>query len=159
MSSKPKLLVMGATGQVGGTVASLLSRNPNLDTVAAARTPIKAAHLGVPVVHLDPDNIETFAPALQGVDRIFMATGYTVDMLRQSKDLVNVAKKAGVTQIVHLGACGDDDTRVAHYGWHQFIERYIEWSGVMFTHLRPEIFMQNLLGYDSRRACRSGELG
>jgi len=35
---------------------------------------------------------------------------------------------------------------LAHYGWHQFIERYIEWSGVTFTHLRPEIFMQNLLG-------------
>jgi NAD(P)H dehydrogenase (quinone) len=60
-----------------------------------------------------------------------MATGYTVDMLRQSKDLVNSGKRAGVQQIVHLGACGDDDTRVAHYGWHQFIERYIEWSGVI----------------------------
>jgi NAD(P)H dehydrogenase (quinone) len=110
MSSKPKVLVMGATGQVGRAVASLLSRNPNLDTVAAARTPAKAAHLGVPVVHLDLDKIETFAPALKGVDRVFMATGYTVDMLRQSKDLVNMARRAGVAQIAHLGACGDDDT-------------------------------------------------
>jgi NAD(P)H dehydrogenase (quinone) len=156
MSSKPKVLVMGATGQVGRAVASLLSRNPNLDTVAAARTPAKAAHLGVPGVHLDLDKIETFAPALQGVDRIFMATGYTVDMLRQSKDLVNMAKKAGIKQIVHLGACEDDDTRVAHYGWHQFIERYIEWSGVTFTHLRPEIFMQNLLGYGGESYVKNG---
>jgi uncharacterized protein YbjT (DUF2867 family) len=36
---------------------------------------------------------------------------------------------------------------MAHYGWHQFIERYVEWCGFSFTHLRPEIFMQNLLGY------------
>jgi NAD(P)H dehydrogenase (quinone) len=147
---------MGATGQVGGSVASLLSEQPQLDVVVAARNPAKAAHLGVPVVHLDLDTIETFAPALEGVDRIFMATGYTVDMLRQSKDLVNIAKKAGVRQIVHLGACGDDDTRVAHYGWHQFIERYIEWSGVMFAHLRPEIFMQNLLGYGGESYVREG---
>jgi NAD(P)H dehydrogenase (quinone) len=156
MSNKPRVLVMGATGQVGGSVVSLLSGQPQLDVVAAARNPSKAAHLGVPVVHFDLDEIETFAQALEGVDRLFIATGYTVDMLRQSKDLVNVAKKAGVKQIVHLGACGDDDTRVAHYGWHQFIERYIEWSGVMFTHLRPEIFMQNLLGYGGESYVREG---
>ena len=91
-----------------------------------------------------------------GVDRLFMATGYTVDMLRQSKDLVNYAKRAGVKLIVHLGACGDDDTRVAHYGWHQFIERYIESSGIPFVHLRPEIFMQNLLGYGGERYVNAG---
>jgi len=68
-------------------------------------------------------------------------------MMRQSKDFLNIAKKAGVKHIVHLGACGDNDTRVAHYAWHQFIERYVEWCGFSFTHLRPEIFMQNLLGY------------
>jgi NAD(P)H dehydrogenase (quinone) len=156
MSNKPRVLVMGATGQVGGSVASRLSEQAQLDVVAAARNPAKAAHLGVPVVHLDLDKIETLAPALEGVDRVFMATAYTVDMLRQSKDLVNIARKAGVKQIVHLGACGDDDTRVAHYGWHQFIERYIEWSGVMFTHLRPEIFMQNLLGYGGESYVREG---
>ncbi|WP_029919989.1 NmrA family NAD(P)-binding protein [Nevskia soli] len=147
MNRKPRVLVLGATGQVGGALVHLLKVRPEVEVVAAARNPDKAARLGVPVVHLDLDRIETFAPALEGVDRIFMATGYTVDMLRQSKDLVNSAKRADVSQIVHLGACGDDDTRVAHYGWHQFIERYIEWSGVTFTHLRPEIFMQNLLGY------------
>lgn len=147
MSGKPRILVMGATGQVGSALIPLLTANANVEVVAAGRNREKAEMLGVPSVHLDLDNFSTFAPALEGVDRIFMATGYTVDMLRQSKDLVNVAKRAGVKQIVHLGACGDDDTRVAHYGWHQFIERYIEWSGVLFTHLRPEIFMQNLLGY------------
>jgi NAD(P)H dehydrogenase (quinone) len=154
--NKPKVLVMGATGQVGSSVAALLSRNPNLITIAAARNPPKATHLGIPVVHIDLDRIETFAPALNGIDRIFMATGYTVDMLRQSKDLVNAARKARVTQIVHLGACGDDDTHVAHYGWHQFIERYIEWSGVTFSHLRPEIFMQNLLGYGGESYVKGG---
>jgi NAD(P)H dehydrogenase (quinone) len=68
-------------------------------------------------------------------------------MMQQSKDFLNAAKRAGVKHIVHLGACGDNDTRVPHYSWHQFIERYIEWCGFSFTHLRPEIFMQNLLGY------------
>ena len=48
--------------------------------------------------------------------------------------------------IVHLGGPGDDDTPVEHWLWHQFVERCIEWSGLSYTHLRPEFFMQNLLG-------------
>src|SRR5690348_12004025 len=156
MPNKTRILVMGATGQVGGAVVSELVKDSKIEVFAAARDVDKAALLGVPVVHLDLDKTETFAPALDGVDSVFMATGYTVDMLRQSKDLVNAAKRSGVKHIVHLGACGDDDTRVAHYGWHQFIERYIEWSEVSFTHLRPEIFMQNLLGYGGESYVKNG---
>jgi NAD(P)H dehydrogenase (quinone) len=156
MSGKARVLVMGATGQVGGALIPLLAANDNIEVIAAARNREKAGKLGVPSVHLDLDDFSTFAPALEGIDRIFMATGYTVDMLRQSKDLVNSAKRASVKQIVHLGACGDNDTRVAHYGWHQFIERYVEWSGVTFTHLRPEIFMQNLLGYGGESYVKQG---
>jgi NAD(P)H dehydrogenase (quinone) len=156
MDRKLRVLVMGATGQVGGAVVNHLKSTASIDVVAAARNVSKAKRLGVPVVHLDLDDIATFAPALIEVDRLFMATGYTVDMLRQSKDLVNYAKRAGVRLIVHLGACGDDDTRVAHYGWHQFIERYIESSGIPFVHLRPEIFMQNLLGYGGERYVNAG---
>ena len=155
-NSNPKILVLGATGQVGGSVLRLLSADLNVQTIAAARSPDKARHLGASVRHLDLDRVESIAPALEGIERVFMATGYTVDMLRQSKDFLNAARRGGVRQIVHLGACGDDDTRVAHYGWHQFIERYIEWGGFSFTHLRPEIFMQNLLGYGGESYVKEG---
>ena len=108
MKTKARVLVMGATGQVGGALVPRLVADQGVEVVAAARTPAKAKHLGVEVVEFDLDRIDTFAPALEGIDRIFMATVYTVDMLRQSKDLVNSAKRAGVQQIVHLGACGDE---------------------------------------------------
>jgi NAD(P)H dehydrogenase (quinone) len=155
-SVKPRILVLGATGQVGRGVIPHLLADPSVEVVAAARSPEKASSLGVPVVSLDLDKPETIAPALEGIDRVFMLTGYTIDMMRQSKDFLNIAKKAGVNYIVHLGACGDNDTRVAHYGWHQFIERYVEWSGFRFTHLRPEIFMQNMLGYGGESYVQKG---
>ena len=93
---------------------------------------------------------------LEGVERLFILTAYTVDMLKQSKALIDQARKSGVKHIVHLGACGSDDTDVAHYGWHQFVEHYIEWSGISYTHLRPEIFMQNLFGYGGLPAVSNG---
>jgi NAD(P)H dehydrogenase (quinone) len=151
----PKILIMGATGQTGGAVIPHLANHPDVQVVGASRSPAKS-ELKIPTLALDLDRFETIEPALEGVDRIFMVTGYTVDMLRQSKDLLTVAKKVGVKQIVHLGACGDDDTRIGHWVWHQFIERYIEWSGFTFTHLRPEIFMQNLLGYGGEHYVKQG---
>jgi NAD(P)H dehydrogenase (quinone) len=146
MATTPKILVLGATGQVGKLVLQNLKSHPKVEVIAAARNPEKAKGLGVRVVSLDLDKPATIAPALEGVERVFMLTGYTIDMMRQSKDFLNIAKKASVKYVVHLGACGDNDTRVAHYRWHQFIERYVEWCGFSFTHLRPEIFMQNMLG-------------
>src|SRR5260370_1651249 len=156
MPNKPKILVQGATGQVGKNVIPHLFANDKVEVLAAARSPEKAKELGVPVVYLDLDKPDSIASALEGIDRAFLATGYTIDMMRQSKDFLNIAKKAGVKHIVHLGAYGDDDTRVAHYVWHQFIERYIEWCGFSFTHLRPEIFMQNLLGYGGQNYVKNG---
>ncbi len=155
-NSTSSVLITGATGQVGREVLASLRGEPDLTVMAASRNPDHAGDLGVPVVLLDYDKTTTIAPALDGVDRLFILTGYTVDMLRQSKSLVDQAVKSGVSHIVHLGACGADDTDVAHYGWHQFVERYIAASGIAYTHLRPEIFMQNLLGYGGIDVVQNG---
>ena len=155
----PKILIIGATGQVGGKTIEFLLPNKNITIIAAVRTPEKAASFtakGISTVILDLDDESTHLPALENIDRVFVVTGYTVDMLRQSKAILDNAKKAGVKHIVHLGACGRNDTTVAHWAWHQFIERYIEWCGFSFTHLRPETFMQNVLSYGGKRAIENG---
>jgi len=49
---------------------------------------------------------------------LFLLTGYTVDMLVQSKTLVDAAKKAGVRHIVHQGVFGQWDCTDPHFAWH-----------------------------------------
>lgn len=158
-SHKPTVLITGATGQIGGDTLRNLLADDSITLVAAVRSAAKAKPfeaLGIRTVMLDFDKEETLAPALEGIDRAFLVTGYTVDMLRQSKAFLDQAKKSGVQHIVHLGACGRDDTTIGHWAWHQFVERYIEWCGFSFTHLRPECFMQNLLSYDGTQAVKNG---
>ena len=155
----PKVLITGATGQVGSRTVEYLLQNKEIEIVAAVRSEQKAAAFtarGIATVILDLDDERTLLPALEGIDRILIVTGYTVDMLRQSKALLDQAKKAGVRHVVHLGACGRDDTTVAHWAWHQLVERYIEWCGFTFTHLRPETFMQNVLSYGGKKAIEQG---
>ena len=158
-SHKPTVLITGATGQIGGDTLRNLLADKTITLVAAVRSHAKAQPFtaqGIRTVIMDFDQEHTLAPALEGIDRALLVTGYTVDMLRQSKAFIDQAKKSGVQHLVHLGACGRDDTTIGHWAWHQFVERYIEWSGFSFTHLRPECFMQNLLSYDGTRAVING---
>jgi NAD(P)H dehydrogenase (quinone) len=158
-AKRPKILIAGATSQVGSKTIKFLTEIGGVEIIAAVRSPEKAVLFtseGIATVIVDLDNECTHLPALEGIDRLFVVTGYTVDMLRQSKALLDNAKKAGVQHVVHLGACGRDDTTVAHWAWHQLVERYIEWSGFSYTHLRPEVFMQNVLSYGGKKAIKHG---
>lgn len=158
-TKKTKILITGATGQVGSKTIDFLLSNSDIEIIAAVRSQEKAAAFdekGISSVIFDFDDELTHLPALKDIDRVFVVTGYTVDMLRQSKIFLDNAKKAGVQHVVHLGACGPDDTTVGHWAWHQLVERYIEWCGFSFTHLRPETFMQNILSYGGKKSIEDG---
>lgn len=155
----PKILITGATGQVGNKTIEFLKNNSEVEIIAAVRTQEKARQLkrkGIETVLFDFDDEITHADALKNIDRVLIVTGYTVDMLRQSKVFLDSAKIAGVKHVVHLGACGPDNTTVAHWAWHQLVEKYIESAGFSFTHLRPETFMQNLLSYGGKEVVKEG---
>jgi NAD(P)H dehydrogenase (quinone) len=100
---------------------------------------------GRPAVQLDLDDARTFAAALEGIDRLFVMTGYTVAMTQQTKTITDAAADAGIGHIVHLGVFGNGRSTDPHFAWHELVERYIEGSGVPWTHLHPHMFMENLL--------------
>lgn len=147
-TSKPIILVLGAGGQVGRYVVEHLVRFPDeLSVRVTARTLEKVSALraeGHDAVLLDLDRPSTFAAALRGVDRVFLLTGYTVAMLAQSKTFVDAARKASVQHIVHLGTFGTWDCTDPHIAWHQLVETYIKASGIAWTHLHPNVFMEQL---------------
>ena len=149
MQTPPKVLVLGATGKVGGETLWQLQLSDDIQPIAAVRSLEKAkafAEQGTETVLLDLDRPETLASALAGIDRALLLTGYSVEMLRQSKHFIDAAKTAGVQHLVHIGASTAPTNEVAHWGWHQMVEAYIEQQGFSYTHLRPEAFMQNITG-------------
>jgi NAD(P)H dehydrogenase (quinone) len=96
-------------------------------------------------VQLDLDDARTFPGAFEGIDRLFVMTGYTVAMTHQTKTITDAAADAGAGHIVHLGIFGNGRSTDPHFAWHELVERYIEGSGLPWTHLHPHMFMENLL--------------
>src|SRR5256884_1761592 len=148
MNSSSNLLVLGATGQVGKLVADNLKRrgaNFSVGSRRKANLEEIADQFGASRF-IDLDDPRTFNDALKDITGIFLITGYTVDMLVQSKSLIDAAKRNGVHHIVHLGAfTRDHDCYATVFAWHQMTEAYLRDSGVAWTNLHPNMFMQNFL--------------
>src|SRR5258705_12333388 len=148
MNTSSNLLVLGVTGQVGNLVAKNLRRSSaqfSVGTRRKAKLEALADQFGASRF-IDLDDPRTFDQALKGITGIFLITGYTVAMLVQSKSLIDAAKRNGVKHIVHLGAfTRDHDAYSTVCAWHQMIEAYLRDSGVAWTNLHPNMFMQSFL--------------
>ena len=147
---RPRILVLGSSGVVGRAALRDLGTYPGLDIVRATRDAGQAATWqaeGKPAVVLDLDDPRSFPAALRGVDRLFIMTGYTINMVHQVKTIVDAAVRAGVGFVVHLGVFGDGQSTDPHYAWHELVERYIEGSGLAWCHVHPNFFMENLLSF------------
>src|SRR5260221_5990927 len=121
MNTSSNLLVLGATGLVGKLVAKNLRRSDAQFSVGSRRKANLeelADQFGASRF-IDLDDPRTFDEALKNVTGLFLITGYTVDMLVQSKTLIDAAKRNGVKHIVHLGAFTREDTYTTVFAWHQ----------------------------------------
>ena len=138
-----KILVMGATGAVGSElVRVLLARGEPVR--AATRCPRSERAASDPeYVELDLDRPGTFAPALAGVDRVFLMARPGDDQAHQTAiPLIDACRRFGVSRLIALTALGIE--RLEDNALRR-VERHLEGSGIGFTHLRPNWFMQNFV--------------
>ncbi|MDF2630013.1 MAG: NmrA family protein [Symbiobacteriaceae bacterium] len=127
--------------------------------VAAVRNIDKArSQLGdaLSYVTFDITDPTTFAPALAGIDRIFlMRPPVITDMHKVLTTLLAAAEKAGVRQVVYLSVSGADKIP---FNPHRSVERVLQQSTIPWTILRPGFFMQNLNMHHTRLIQERGEI-
>lgn len=138
------ILVTGATGNVGSQVVQQLIA-AGITPRVAVRSLKKADTLkqaGAELVEMDLDTA-TVQPAFEGVDNVFLVSPFVPNMVQLAAILVEAAKKANLKQVVRLSALSQPGTTLSK--WHGDVEKMIENSGISFTFLRPNGFMQNFV--------------
>src|SRR2546421_4099161 len=144
------VLVTGATGTIGRDVAKRLSEM-GASVRAGVRDQAKARKQfgsNIALAPFDFENEQTFSGALEGVEKVFLLPPLLPNQLEVTNVFVDAAKRAGVRHIVKLSAIGiDDETRPTAVKWHGANEQHIRESGLAFTFLRPNSFMQNFITY------------
>jgi uncharacterized protein YbjT (DUF2867 family) len=147
-----KILVTGATGNVGGHVVRALTRR-GVPMRALVRDPGKAARVLGPEVETASGDL---AAALAGTDRLFLACGNTEGQIEYECAVIDAAAAAGITRVVKLsGPDASAGSPLIFERWHAEIERHLAASGLPNVRLRPRTFMTNLLAY-ARTVAQSG---
>jgi len=96
----------------------------------------------------DFEDTSSFPGALEGVEKVFLLPPLMPNQVDVANAFVDAAKRAGVRHIVKLSAIGADASPPYTFGkWHAANEQHIRESGLAFTFLRPNSFMQNFITY------------
>ena len=159
------ILVTGATSRAGSAVVREFARR-GTPVRALARQAQKAAPLealpGVEVVYGDMLRRDTLGRALDGVTRALMISGARERLVETQAAFVDAAKAAGVPHIVKFSGresgVGFDPVAFRGTRAHEEAERYLERSGLAWTHLRPSQFMQVYIPEHARSVAADGAL-
>jgi uncharacterized protein YbjT (DUF2867 family) len=154
-TKQESILVTGATGNIGSEVVKqLLGTAPAVSIKAAVHSSqnVKKVKDGdrVKVIPIDYNESDTLREALKDVDKLFLLTPDVSNAPDLASNAVTEAKKAGIRHIVKQSVMGADlEADVGTMRLHRQVEEIIEQSGIPFTFLRPNEFMQNFINFHS----------
>jgi uncharacterized protein YbjT (DUF2867 family) len=143
------ILVTGAAGVSGSIIVHDFARR-KAKVRALVRNREKARELAallmIEVVEGDMLRPETLGAALDGVDRVLLISSPDRQMVETQCTFIDASKQAGVRHIVKFSGAesgvGFNPKAFRFTRMHEQIERYLEGSGLAWTHLRPSQFMQ-----------------
>jgi uncharacterized protein YbjT (DUF2867 family) len=134
VTSASLTLVLGATGKTGSRVAGRL---------ASRGLPVRTAARSGADAHFDWDDAETYAPALHGVDRVYLlGPVMRTDFADQVSVFLDQAEAAGATHVTYLSAYGTDSAP-AETAMRRVELDLLGRPGLTHAILRPAWFMQN----------------
>jgi uncharacterized protein YbjT (DUF2867 family) len=144
------ILVTGATGTIGSAVIQHLT-SQNVPIRALLRDVKKGSHLSshlIEVVQGDFLHQDTLDVALQGIEKAFLLSANDARQIEMESNFIDAAKKMGVQHIVKLSVLGADVASPSTFQkWHGEIEQKLEHSCMKWTHLQPNMLMQNVNFY------------
>ncbi|XP_008572053.1 PREDICTED: nmrA-like family domain-containing protein 1 [Galeopterus variegatus] len=162
MADKKLVVVFGATGAQGGSVAHTLLEDGTFRVRVVTRNPGQRAAKelrlqGAEVVQGDQNNEASMEQALTGAHATFIVTNYWENCsqeqeVKQGKLLADLAKRLGLRYVVYSGL---ENIRkltagrlaAGHFDGKGEVEEYFRDIGVPMTSVRLPCYFENLLSY------------
>ena len=142
------ILITGATGKTGSATAKSLGEKGETFRALIRNEEKKEGleSLGGEVVIGSIENTEVVNQSMQGVTTVLVLLPNSESQLALEKQLVDSAKKAGVERIVKMSSIeATPDATSPIPKLHLESEEYIKQSGLAWTMIKPNFYMQNLL--------------
>lgn len=140
------ICITGAGGTVGSEVLKQLnSTNMRFRMAYFSKGKADQARLnGIDAAVIDYNQPNTLEEAFGGCDRLFLLGPNVLDQTELELNAVEAARACGVQHIVKHSVMGAEEESYSLANVHRPVERAIEESGLAWTFLRPNSFMQNV---------------
>lgn len=153
------ILVTGATGNIGAPLCAFLQA-ANLRFRALAHSAGSLAQLqavGIDAVPGDTTEPATLAGAMAGIETVFLVTPPGARLPEMERNVIAAAKRAGAKRIVKSSAIGANAHAASSFlHWNGAAEDEVRRSGLAWTILRPNGFLQGIGGNFGRTVATSG---
>ena len=141
------ICVLSATGQLGLPMVQQLAAR-GIPLRAVTRSPSGAEKLrrpGVEVVIGNIDDEEDLPCILRDTTQLYLCTPNEPNQLQLQNKVVDAAVRAGVRAIVKLSVFTAEEDELCHFSrLHWVNEQHIIKTGIPYTFLHPNTFMQSL---------------
>lgn len=155
------ILLTGLSTTTGRRVAKRLLKSGHSFT-ALLRDGDKAPDLKskkVTLVKGDLSKPDSIKKAMDGIENAFLLPPTSENQFKLEKNFIDAAKEAGVKHLVKYSALGaDPDSPSTILKYHGQSEKYLKDSGLRYTLIRPNLFMQNFVNFYGQQIRKKKEI-
>ncbi|QRR00029.1 SDR family oxidoreductase [Dyadobacter sandarakinus] len=158
-----RILVTGATGALGSAVIETLSKRVPASSIAVLtrneEKRLSFQERGFPAFLGDFDDTTSLDKAMKGVDTVLLiSAGDEGDRIKQHLNVVDAAKRAGVSGIAYTSRSMRDQDKLSNtlMADHFATEKYIKESGLRYTIFRNALYMDVIPLFVGNQVFESG---
>ena len=144
------ILITGASGSVGKAVLQEASRKGSkFRAMFRSKQEAAKAPAGCETVLADYSDKQSLRNALEGVTSIYVVCSPIPQLVELEGNVLGVCKESGVEHVVLNSALGAGDFPKSFPSWHRKVEDKLKATGMSYTILRPNGFLQNIVAFNA----------
>jgi uncharacterized protein YbjT (DUF2867 family) len=144
------ILITGASGSVGKAVLQEASRKESkVRGMYRSKEDAAKAPSGCESVLADFSDKQSLRNAMNGVTSVYVVCSPIPQLVGLESNVLDVCKESGVKHVVLNSALGAGDYGKSFPSWHRKVEDKLKSTGMGYTILRPNGFLQNIVTYNA----------
>jgi uncharacterized protein YbjT (DUF2867 family) len=144
------ILITGASGSVGKMVLQeRLRKERKIRAMYRSKEEAAKAPSGCEAVVADYADMQSLRNALKGVTSVYVVCSPIPQLVELESNMLEACKAAGVKHVVLNSSIGAGDYTKSFPGWHRKVEDKLKATGLCYTILRPNGFLQNIVAFNA----------
>ena len=142
------ILITGASGNVGKAVLHEVARKePTFRGMYRSKEEAAKAPAGCEAVLADFSDKASLRKAMDGVAAVYVVCSPIPQLVELESNVIDACKESAVKHVVLNSALGAGDYGKSFPSWHRKVEEKLKSTGLSYTILRPNGFMQNIVAF------------